>query len=135
MHSTNYFNTFIEISEDSSLERAKIPSLKDKNPSVAQMQYEMIAPNPYAHQSDDVIFEIWAKRQGKTNDEATRETYFSKGQPCLRTSPLAKTHGFGFHFDEAGRVALYAVESDEYARFAKADDVKHLKAMRNKRAG
>ncbi len=135
MHSTNYFSTFIEIAEDSVLEKAKIPTLNGENPSVAWMQYEMIAPNPYAYQSDDVIFEIWARRKGENADEATREMFFSKGQPCLRTSPLAKTHGFGFHFDEAGRVALYAVETDEYARFAEADDVKHIKAMRNKRAG
>lgn len=50
----------------------------------------------------------------------------------MRSSPLAKRYGFGIHSDAKGKIALYAMESKEYATFA-SDNLKHLKAMRSKR--
>jgi hypothetical protein len=38
------------------------------------------------------------------------------------------------HSDAEGRVALYARESDDYARLAAAPEVAHTKAMRSRRA-
>jgi hypothetical protein len=46
---------------------------------------------------------------------------------------LGKRYGWGIHNDEDGKVALYAVESDEYKRFVNDNSIKHLKAMRSKR--
>lgn len=134
MHSTNYRNTFIEIAEDSTLVAAKEPLAKNENPTIARMQYERIAPNPYKYTSDDVIFDVYCARHQKEANEANRQAFFSKGQPCFRTSPLAKTHGFGFHFDENENVAIYAVESEDYARFQSDPSLQHVKAMRTKRA-
>jgi len=44
-----------------------------------------------------------------------------------------KRYGWGVHSDSNGRIALYAVESDEYAKLSKDKNLKHLKAMRSKR--
>ncbi len=63
-----------------------------------------------------------------------RAEFFSKGQPCLRASPVTKRYGWGVHSDSQGRVAIFAVESREYARLAKDKTLKQLKAMRSKRA-
>ena len=63
-----------------------------------------------------------------------RSDFFAKGQPCLRASPLTKSHGWGVHFDAEGRAALVAMESDEYRRCQQDGDLTQLKAMRTKRA-
>lgn len=135
MHTTNYHSTFIEIAEDSPAEAAVEPPVKDPA-TVAQLHYELIAANPYALTSDDVVFTTYARRAGIPADEwaAAREEFFSKGQPCLRSSPLGKRYGWGIHSDAEGRVALYARESDDYARLATASEVAHTRAMRSKRA-
>ncbi|WP_262888194.1 DUF6157 family protein [Chryseobacterium gallinarum] len=52
---------------------------------------------------------------------------------CLRSSPLAKRYGFGFHHNSEGKVALFPVESKEYQQFLNDNSVKKTKAMRSKR--
>lgn len=135
MHSTVYKNTFIAIAEDSSAERGVAPPEKAENPSVAARTWRMIAENPYRYTSDDVIFTVWADRQGIAEEdrEAAREEFFSKGRACLRASDLGKKYGWGIHHDEEGRMALMGVESDEYRSFLESDDVQVVKAMRSSR--
>lgn len=134
MHTTNYYSTFIEVADDSPAESATEPPARDV-PTVAQLHYELIANAPYTLTSDDVIFETHARRAGIPDDErdAARDAFFSKGQPCLRSSPLGKRYGWGVHSDAEGRVAVYARESDDYARLAADDATAHTKAMRSKR--
>jgi hypothetical protein len=135
VHTTNYIDTFIEIADDSPASHAEEPP--EKQPAtVAQMHYALIAAQPYALTSDDVVFETFARRTGVPDSErdAARAAFFAKGQPCLRSSPLGKRYGWGIHSDAEGRVALYAVDSDDYARLAAADAVAHTRAMRSKRA-
>jgi len=63
-----------------------------------------------------------------------REQFFSKEQPCFRTSPLTKTYGFGIHSDSNGKVALYGMETKEYQQFLADTKIRKLKAMKsNKR--
>ncbi|MGO1521505.1 MAG: DUF6157 family protein, partial [Sphingobacterium sp.] len=62
-----------------------------------------------------------------------REHFFSKGQPCLRTSPLTKSYGFGVHFDHNGKVAIYGVETPAYERFLADGKIKKKKAVRSKK--
>jgi hypothetical protein len=99
------------------------------------MQYDRLHGHPYRYTSDELIFEIHAERQGlkKSDWEKARKDFFSKGQACLRSSPLAKTYGFGIHHDGQARVAIYPMESKEYARLKADSSLKHLKAMRNAR--
>jgi hypothetical protein len=133
-HSTNYTNAFIEVAEDSRAGAGTVPPEK-AIPTIARMQYDRLHGNPYRYTSDELIFEIHAERQGikKSEWEKARMEFFSKGQACLRSSPLAKTYGFGIHHDGQSRVAIYPVESKEYARIMADKSLTRLKAMRSKR--
>jgi hypothetical protein len=65
--------------------------------------------------------------------DTEREKFFSKGQPCFRSSPLTKRYGWGVHSNEEGKVAIYPLESDEYKKLSNDKNLKELKAMRSKR--
>ena len=135
MKTTNYIDTFIEIADDCPLLQAEVPPLKSGLKTIAGMQYEMIKENPYKYTSDDVIFTIYARRNDitQTEFEKEREKFFSKGQACLRSSPLSKRYGWGVHSNPEGKIAIYAVESEEYKKFSTDKRLKQLKAMRSKR--
>lgn len=134
VHTTNYFDTFIEVADDSPAEAAVEPPARDE-PTIAALHYELIASAPYALTSDDVVFETYARRAGVAADEheRARAEFFSRGQPCLRSSPLTKRYGWGVHSDAEGRVALYPLESDDYRRLAADPAIAHTKAMRSRR--
>lgn len=135
MHTTNYIDTFIEVADDSPTDHAVEPPTRDR-PSVAQLHYEIISSRPYTLTSDDILFETHALRTGISpgDRDTERERFFSKGQPCLRSSPLGKRYGWGVHSDAEGRVAIYARESDDYRRLAADPGTAHTRAMRSKRS-
>ncbi len=135
-HTTNFQSTFIEVAEDCPLNMAEIPPMKGNKKSVANMQFEMLNKNPYKYTSDDVLFQVFADRNDLTKNEYEKErkNFFSKGQPCFRASPLTKRYGFGIHSDERGRIAMYGVETKEYAIFIADQSIEKVKAMRSKRA-
>ncbi len=127
-HTTNYTDTFIAVAPDTKALTSAEPPAKD-TPTVAQIQYELLVDRPYELTSDDVVHASQGERRG-----IAREEFFAKGQPCLRTSPLVKTYGWGLHHDAEGRVALYAVESAEYRDLAAREDLTQLHGMRSSRA-
>jgi hypothetical protein len=134
--STNYIGTFIRVAEDCAVSTAEIPPRGPESPTVASLQHELIDAHPYELTSDDVLFEVHARRHGisaEDRDEA-RRLFFEKDQACLRSSPLGKRYGWGIHHDEEGRVALVPVESELYAALSSDDAVRQIKAMRSKRA-
>ena len=132
MHTTNYINTFIEVADDSPAVEGEVPPQKGADKTLASIQFELIRDHPYKYSSDDIIFGVHTvKNQQNTN--TTREEFFSKGQPCLRSSPLTKRYGWGVHSDAEGKVAIYGVGSDEYKTFSADDTLKHVKGMRSKR--
>ncbi|WP_409484319.1 DUF6157 family protein [Arsenicicoccus dermatophilus] len=51
----------------------------------------------------------------------------------LRTSPLAKTYGWGIHSDGQGRVALVPLGSARYAELLADGSVTKVAAMRSAR--
>ena len=132
VHTTNYFDTFIEVSDDTKANCGTQPPSKDKK-SVAEIQYELIFKNPYKYSSDDILFQVFADKNNLTEAEykQAREQFFSKGQPCFRASPLTKTYGFGVHCDNNGKVALYGMETSEYQKFLADTSIKKLKAMKS----
>ncbi|HQU73818.1 MAG: hypothetical protein KDI06_18475 [Calditrichaeota bacterium] len=135
MHSTNYFNTFIEVAEDCPALKGQVPPEKGEQKSVANLQYEMVAENPYVYTSDDVLFTIHARRKEIPEDEwaEAREIFFSRGQACFRASPLPKRYGWGVHSDKSGKIAIYGVESDTYRALVADNAVAKTRAMRSKR--
>lgn len=136
LHSTNYYSTLIEVAEDCPVNVAEIPPQKNDEKTIALLQYDMIQNYPYTYTSDEVIFAVHAERQGipKKEHKAEREKFFSKGQPCLRSSPLPKRYGWGVHSNDEGKLALVAVETEAYKKLAADKAVKQVKAMRSKRA-
>lgn len=136
MHSTNYFNTLIEIAEDSGATSGQVPPVRGNKKSVANLQYEMLHGHPYEFTSDDVLYTVFATRKEIATDswEEQRDVFFSKGQPCFRASPLTKRYGWGIHSNADGKIALYAVDSEAYQRLVADTSVVKKKAMRSKRA-
>jgi hypothetical protein len=132
IHTTNYFNTFIEIADDCPTEVGEMPPIKQEAKTVANIQFEMVSKNPYKFTSDDVLFQVFAIRKDLTKSEykEAREQFFSKGQPCFRASPLTKRYGWGVHYDKEGRMAIYSAESAEYRKLVKDKTLKVLKAMK-----
>ncbi len=126
-HTTNYFDTLIEVAEDCPVAAAEVPASKGDVKTVAQLQYELIAKHPYQFTSDDVLFQVYARRNDLTPSEykAAREAFFLKRATLpARASPLTKRYGFGVHADKDGKIALYGVETSKYAQLLKDDAVK-----------
>lgn len=135
MGTTNYTDTLIEVAEDCPVAGGEVPPTGAK-PSVAALQYELIAGHPYRYTSDDVLFEVYATRSALPDNAkaAAREAFFAKDQPCLRASPLGKRYGWGIHHDQDGHVALVPVGSAQYDALADDESLTHVKAMRSRRA-
>lgn len=136
MHTTNYINTLIEVAEDCPVREAELPPRKGDQLSIANLHFDLIYDHPYRHTSDDVIFNTHALRNGIPKNEwpEARKLFFSKGQACMRSSPLAKRYGWGIHHDADSKVALFPMESADYKKLAKNTAIAHVKAMRSKRA-
>ena len=136
MHTTNYTDTFIAVADDCPVAIAEVPIPKGDKSTIASLQYDMLHNNSYKFDSDDVIFNTYALKSDLTKKEipAEREKFFSKGQACMRSSPLTKRYGWGVHSDDKGKIALYAVESPEYKKMLKNKSLKQVKAMRSKKA-
>ena len=132
VHSTNYSDTFILISEDCTAASGEIPPVKGDR-TIANIQFDMILKNPYKFTSDDVLFQVFAERNDLTKKEykAARQQFFSKGQPCFRASPLTKRYGWGVHNDKDGKIALYGCETSEYKKLSKDKSLKVIKAMKS----
>ncbi|MGH1516772.1 DUF6157 family protein [Chryseobacterium sp. JK1] len=133
-HTTNYINTFIEVAEDCPVLHSQTPPEK-KEKTIATLQYEKMTRHPYQYSSDDIIFECHAAKNDilENEKEEARKIFFSKGQACLRCSPLAKKYGFGIHHNSEGKVALFPIESKEYQSFLNDSSIVKTKAMRSKR--
>lgn len=133
-HSTNYFNTLIEVADDCSAECGTPPEVKGKN-TVAERQFALLSEAPYRYTSDDVLFQVFAERNDIAPSEypEARRIFFSKGQPCFRASPLTKTYGFGVHSDGDGKIALYGRETEDYHRLVEDNRVRKVKAMKTRR--
>ncbi len=98
VHTTNYFNTFIEVAEDTKVSCGSMPTAKVTK-TIARMQYELIAKNPYKFTSDDILFQVFADRNKLTKSayKQAREQFFLKVQACLLGSTMPKSYGFGAH--------------------------------------
>ncbi len=134
-HTTNYFNTFIEIAEDCPIHQAEVPPLNGDTKSVANIQFEMVNKNPYKFTSDDVLFQVFALRKELLEEEMAeaRKEFFSKGQACFRASPLTKRYAWGLHCNSEGKIALVAAGTDDYEKLINDPNLKKCKAMKSKR--
>lgn len=137
---TDNHETFIHVAPDCPAKVGVVPTAKGDKKSIPVLQYELLAPEPYVYTQDDVLFEVHVRHKGvpaeeqEARREELRAAFFAKSHRCLRASPLAKTYGWGFHFNLDRKVALYPVESAEYQRLTAAKHIKQVVAMRSQRA-
>ena len=119
MESVDYQDTFIAVAPDSAAAAGTVPLPRAGKATVASATFEMIANNPYAFRSSDVIFTVWADRHDipAADRRQAWADFYAKGQPCLRGSDLGKRYGWGIHADDDGRLAVYAVGSADYEAF------------------
>lgn len=132
IHTTNYLDTFIEVAEDTKVSCGTKPPSKADRKTIAEMQYEMLVNHPYKFTSDDILFQVYADRNDltKAEYEQARQQFFSKGQPCFRSSPLTKNYGFGVHADSDGKMAIFGMETEQYEKLQNDKNLKKVKAMR-----
>lgn len=123
----------ILIADDSPALSGEVPPVKGDKKSIANLQFEMIHKEPYKYSSDDVLFEVYAMRNGITKSERkkARADFFSKGQACFRASPLTKRYGWGVHNNAEGRIAIYGAETPEYKRLMDDKKLAKVKAMKS----
>lgn len=62
LHTTNCFDTFIEVAEETRVQCGTVPPERGDKKTVAALQFGLIANNPYKYSSDDVIFLVHAER-------------------------------------------------------------------------
>ncbi|WP_047981867.1 DUF6157 family protein [Ornithinibacillus contaminans] len=131
----SYKNTFITASEDSTATSAIIPQPRNEKPTIASIEYNLIKHNPYTYTQDDVQFRTYIEKYQITTDNlaALREEIFSKPKACFRASPLVKKYGWGIHYDESGKLALYEIDGEAYQSFLENEQITKLKGMRSKR--
>jgi hypothetical protein len=131
-HTTNYFDTFIEVADDTKATCGIIPLSKGDKKTIAEMQYELIAKNPYKFTSDDVLFRVFVCKNNipETEYAKARKQFFSKGQPCFRASPLTKQYGWGIHSDSEGKIAIFGCETEGYKKLLNDKTLKVIKAMK-----
>jgi hypothetical protein len=55
MKDMNYYNTFIQVSEDCPASAAIIPKAKGESKTIPVIQYEMISNHPYQYTQECVI--------------------------------------------------------------------------------
>lgn len=136
----SYVDTFIRIAADCKLQRAVVPAARGEKPTIAELEYGLLSEAPYGLTERDVQFAVHLARLGLSPKEvatkrATLEReFFSKPRACFRASPLPKKFGWGLHYDAEGRIAIYAVESEDYRRLAEDPSLKQVAAMRTSRA-
>ncbi|MED4696870.1 DUF6157 family protein [Peribacillus frigoritolerans] len=131
----SYKNTLIAISEDSKVSSAKVPVIRNEKPTIAYIEHDLINNNPYKFTQEDVQFKTYLiKNQMEAENAAElREQFFSKSKACFRASPLVKNYGWGIHYNNQGKIAIYDVNSEMYNQLLKQDDITKLKGMRSKR--
>ncbi|GAB6258088.1 DUF6157 family protein [Peribacillus sp. NPDC055009] len=131
----SYKNTLITISEDSKVTSAKVPVIKNEKPTIAYIEHDLINNNPYKFTQEDVQFKTFLIKSQieEENTAELREQFFSKPKACFRASTLVKNYGWGIHYDNQGKIAIYDVNSKMYNQLLKQADITKLKGMRSKR--
>lgn len=130
---SGYLNTFITISPDCPVAEGTVPPRPD---SVAGLEHTLLGAKPYEFTGDDLILAVQSQRRGISGEadvHAFAKELFSKPHACLRASMLPKRYGWGVHYDERGRIAIYGCETESYRLFASRPDLIILAGMRSRK--
>lgn len=115
-----YIDTLIKIAPDSTANEAVIPENKRPKKTLHLIQYELLTEKPYHYTHDELVFKVHCIRKNITdeelaiNEEDIRADFFKKGHPCMRASALTKKYGWGAHYNDEGKIAIFPMESADY---------------------
>ncbi len=128
-------NTFIIVADDSTVTMGTIPAVGDAGRSLARLHYDLLSQHPYEYDLDTFNFTVFRLRNGLSDAEAekARADFFAKPHPCMRASPLTRSHGFGVHYNYAGKIAIYPMDSVAYRKLVNDPTNRVEMAMRSKR--
>ncbi|WP_432543967.1 DUF6157 family protein [Kineococcus sp. SYSU DK002] len=140
-----YRDTFISVAADCRASTGETPPERGGGPTVAGLQHAMLTARPGHYTQEDVLLASSPRFRIRADVDASEdlppeelqrvsEEYFTQPRACLRASPLGKTHGWGLHYDDQGRITAHPVDSEEYARLSRDASLIQLKAMRSRRA-
>lgn len=135
----NLANQFIEIAPDCTLKEVVIPPNQNDKKTIATIEYELLSSKPYGYTLQELKFAIYVQQKQispielKTQRKQLLETFLGKPYACMRASPLTKKYGWGAHYDEHGKIAIYAVGSKGYRSLVEDKNVNKFYAMRSKR--
>ena len=134
----SYKETFITVAPDCPVVTSEIPTSKREKTPLHIIQYELLSKYPYKLDHEELVFEVYLKKEGlhDISDDERKDLWvnlFAKGHPCLRASALTKRYGYGAHYDENGKIALYPMESSDYKKFVENKSIKKLAGMKSKR--
>ncbi|MGC4001741.1 MAG: DUF6157 family protein [Pirellulales bacterium] len=137
---TTIVDSFVTVAPDCPVERAVVPTPRGEKVPVHALQYELLTAKPYHYTHETLILETELRRANLTRADAKtkqafREKLFSKSHACLRASALSQKYGWGVHYDAAGKIALYAMESAAYRNYSagKSGGPQVVAAMRSKK--
>ena len=128
-------NTFIIVADDCNATMATVPPMRGADKPLARLHYDLLNDHPYEYDLDSFNFTVFRLRNRLSDAQAetAREAFFAKSHPCMRSSPLTKSFGFGAHYNSAGKIAIYPVDSVAYRKLANDPDNRVEMAMRSKR--
>jgi len=135
-----YKDTFISVADDTRAQKGMKPEARGQKQTIPEIEYKLLKDHPYTLTQEELTFRTHLIRQGIAHDKLAEDerneawnALFTKGQPCLRASSLTKNKGWGAHFNNEGKVAIYAMESAKYRQLNQNKSLKQLKAMRSSR--
>lgn len=133
-----YKDTFISVAPDTKAEQGIEPKPRGNKETIPQIEYRLLVSRPYQFTQDELTFRTRLIRQGIEFDDLSDDEredlwaeLFSKGQPCLRASSLTKSNGWGVHYDSIGRIAIYPMDTTDYAELSGRKDLKQIPSMRS----
>jgi len=134
-----YTDTLIKVAADCPVGKSEIPVAKNKTRPAHLLQYELLIQKPYAYTHEELIYQVYVLQKEipesvlETESENIKAELFSKGHPCMRASSLTKRYGWGAHYNQDGKIAIYPMESPVYQALIDSGKVKIVPAMKSKR--
>ncbi|REK76386.1 DUF6157 family protein [Paenibacillus paeoniae] len=116
----HWTNIFIAVAPDCPVFEGVEPVAKREGKPAHVIQYELLANHPYRFTFEEQLFEVYWRHKGfdpnMPGDERSRlrDELLSKSHPCMRASQLPKKFGWGVHYNEEGKIALYGMETESY---------------------
>jgi len=134
-----YTDTLVKVAADCPVDKGEIPVAKNLKKPAHLIQYELLTQNPYTYNHEELIYQVYVLQKEipastlAAESEQIKAELFSKGHPCMRASSLTKRYGWGAHYNEDGKIAIYPMESEAYKTLLESDKVKVVPAMKSKR--